>query len=412
MNKQWLTLIGSFLMTLLIPCPAEESNIISETIREVTVNGFLDMREGLRLQDDKEQKEISIMEARLQLDADLQKEWCDFKYKADLFADTVIEETVYENREVWFFSRPFEYMDLKVGRQVLTWGTGEWVFLNDLFPKDWQSFFIGRDKEYLKAPSDALKLSLFSKYCNLDLIYTPRFDPDNYITGEYISGDQNDAESHTDQPDSWFSDGETAVRLHRLLGRCEIAFYGYQGFWKTPHEGNNTLTFSPLQVYGGSMRGTIYHGIANFEFAYYDSIKDRGGSDQLIPNSELRYLFGYTFDPNRDFNISVQYYINRMLQFSEYKDSLPDSSSSDRTRQLVTVTFTRLMMNQNIELLVPFIHSPDDGDTYIRLVISYKYTDNIIFEAGANIFTGYKHNAYFNNLSNNTSFYLAFKYFF
>ena len=35
--------------------------------------------------------------------------------------------------------------DLKIGQQVLTWGTGDYVFLNDLFPKDYQSFFSGRD---------------------------------------------------------------------------------------------------------------------------------------------------------------------------------------------------------------------------------------------------------------------------
>ncbi|MFW6031595.1 MAG: hypothetical protein ACOC9T_03300, partial [Myxococcota bacterium] len=32
-------------------------------------------------------------------------------------------------------------------------GTGDLVFLNDLFPKDWRSFLLGRDLDYLKAPS-------------------------------------------------------------------------------------------------------------------------------------------------------------------------------------------------------------------------------------------------------------------
>ncbi len=62
---------------------------------------------------------------------------------------------------------------ITLGRQILTWGTGDLVFINDLFPKDWVSFFIGRDVEYLKAPSDALKVSAFSSWANLDLVYTP-----------------------------------------------------------------------------------------------------------------------------------------------------------------------------------------------------------------------------------------------
>ena len=45
--------------------------------------------------------------------------------------------------------------DVSIGRQVITWGTGDLVFLNDLFPKDFVSFFAGRDDDYLKAPGDA-----------------------------------------------------------------------------------------------------------------------------------------------------------------------------------------------------------------------------------------------------------------
>ena len=50
---------------------------------------------------------------------------------------------------------------------------GDLLFINDLFPKDWVSFFVGRDDEYLKAPSDSLKASFFNELFNLDFVYTP-----------------------------------------------------------------------------------------------------------------------------------------------------------------------------------------------------------------------------------------------
>ena len=53
-------------------------------------------------------------------------------------------------------------LDVKLGRQVLTWGTGDLLFLNDLFPKDWVSFFAGRDDEYLKAPSNTLRATQYN----------------------------------------------------------------------------------------------------------------------------------------------------------------------------------------------------------------------------------------------------------
>ena len=47
------------------------------------------------------------------------------------------------------------------------------VFANDLFPKDWKSFFIGRDDEYLKPPSTTVKLGILTGSGDLNAIVTP-----------------------------------------------------------------------------------------------------------------------------------------------------------------------------------------------------------------------------------------------
>ncbi|WP_221895381.1 hypothetical protein [Bathymodiolus japonicus methanotrophic gill symbiont] len=38
-------------------------------------------------------------------------------------------------REANIAFSPFSFMDIKFGRQILTWGTGDLIFINDLFPK-------------------------------------------------------------------------------------------------------------------------------------------------------------------------------------------------------------------------------------------------------------------------------------
>jgi len=62
-------------------------------------------------------------------------------------------------REASMSLRPTDDLDVRLGRQILTWGTGDLVFINDLFPKDWNAFILGRDEDYLKAPSDAFRLA-------------------------------------------------------------------------------------------------------------------------------------------------------------------------------------------------------------------------------------------------------------
>ncbi len=129
--------------------------------------GFLELRVGTRTQKDPYEKDISIGETRSQLE--ISKDWENIAIKmtGDLVYDHVYNHhnIHLENGLGWLDLReanlsisPFSFLDLKIGRQILTWGTGDMVFLNDLFPKDWKSFFIGRDEEYLKAPSDVIML--------------------------------------------------------------------------------------------------------------------------------------------------------------------------------------------------------------------------------------------------------------
>ena len=207
------------------------------------VSGFGEVRLGLRTQDDPHEKQVSIGETRLQIQVEKAWERATAKLTTDLLYDPVQDrytirleegEGVIDLREASLLVRPTAFMDVKVGRQILTWGTGDLLFINDLFPKDFISFFIGRDPEYLKAPSDAVKLSLFSPVVNFDLVYTPRFDADRFIDGSRISffnsqlgrRSGRDAIVPTDKPATWIADSEVAWRFYKNLSGYELAIYG------------------------------------------------------------------------------------------------------------------------------------------------------------------------------------------
>jgi len=149
---------------------------------------FLEARGGLRTQDDPhESKTATLEETRVQLNLSKTLDWARFRVKSDFLYDGVVEGADVDLREANVILAPFEFMELKAGRQILTWGTGDYIFINDLFPKDFKSFFTGRDDEYLKAPSDALKTSIYTDAFNLDFVYTPRFNPDRFIDGKGLS---------------------------------------------------------------------------------------------------------------------------------------------------------------------------------------------------------------------------------
>ncbi len=421
--SRWL--MSAVIILIVLSCPPviaqqEPVNDFDWLLSALDVHGFYEIRSGYRFQNDKHQKDMSIMETRLQLDLASYPDWADLKVKGDVLGDFVTEKADFQMREAYISTSPFGFMDLKIGRQILTWGTGDLVFINDLFPKDWQSFFIGRDNEYLKAPSDAVKISLFTDFANLDIVYTPQFDSDNFISGDRLSyWNSNlsrlagqDMIQHIDKPNRWFRDSEIAARLYKNINNYEFALYGYRGFWKSPG-GQNTAgqaIFPDLNVYGASIRGSIGKGIGNLELGYYESADDHSGKNPLVNNSEMRYLVGYSQEIGQDFTAAVQYYIEQMLNYGRYRSNLPSGPGRDEYRHLLTLRLTKLLMNQNLRCTLFTYYSPTDKDVHLRPNVNYKVNDNFTVETGANIFFGDYQHTFFGQFEKNTNIYTALRY--
>ena len=404
-------------------------------VEEWDLSGLLDVRAGTRTQPDRHEDDASIAEARLQLE--WEKTFGDVTFKAtgDFLYDPVSDRLNkvdlvrgtgwFDLRELWARSSPTEWMDVKVGRQVLTWGTADLLFVNDLFPKDWQAFFIGRDLEYLKAPTDAVKTSLFSDAANVDVVYMPRFNPSRFISGRRLSyyspamgtrAGQN-AVIRTDLPNEWFDDSEWATRVSRKLGSYELAAYGYWGYWKTP-EGFNPVrgraTYPRLSTYGASARGPAGRGIANAEAAWYDSRQDRIGSNPMVRNSEVRLLAGYETDLPElapELTVGLQYYVEVMQDYSAYHRALPPGAkAADRTRHVLTARLTKKLLNQDLTLSVFGYYSPSDADGYLRPNVRYKIDDHWTAEAGSNIFLGKDNHTFFGQFERNSNVYASLNY--
>ena len=398
---------------------------------EIDVHGFVDVRAGVRTQNDSNEKDTSLGEARFQLDLERMGDLSTIKIRSDFLYDDVPENRTLDLedgtgaidlREMNILVSPLDFMDVKVGRQILTWGTGDLLFINDMFPKDWQSFFCGRDVEYLKAPSDAVFVSLFPRFANIDIAYTPRFDSDRYISGDRISywnpmlGDRagRDAVIDPDKSDEWFENNETAIRIYKNVVGYELAAYAYDGYWKTP-QGMDPVTmrafFPELSVYGASVRGGLGKGLINFEGGYYDSKDDSDGSDPFVPNDEARVLIGYERELMKDLSAGFQYYVEHMLDYNDYKSALPGGQNArDEDRQVATIRLTKQALNQTLTLSLFTYYSPTDKDAYLRPVIKYKVTDVWLVTVGGNVFLGEDDHTFFGQFEKNNNVYGGVRY--
>jgi hypothetical protein len=406
----------------------QQTDIIEEDSEPfININGFFDIRGGIRTQDDPYQNQMSLGEVRLQLA--LQKDISIFSF--NLVTDFLYDANV-DNYDIaldkgtgWIDLReasvafsPLDALDIKIGRQILTWGTGDLIFINDLFPKDWQAFFTSRDLKYLKAPSDSVKSSFFSKYANIDFIFTPWFDQDRGITGEKLSYFNPMTGSLAGQnaiidPETPNSE-EYALRIYQNFGVNEVALYGYYGFWKSPlgfNQSTGRARYPKMRSLGASIRRPLGPGIVNLEAGYYDSFESGSSSDPFTPNSESRFLIGYEQEVIKNFSIGMQYYIEWMHDYNQYVTSNGTNPSYRKeVRHLLTNRLTLMTHQQNVTWSLFTFFSPSDLDAYFRPKVSYKVTDAWQVETGANFFVGKNDYSFFGQFALNNNVYGSVRY--
>ena len=385
----------------------------------LTWTGFAEGGLGARWDDIENLDKLTLGELRLRAETSYDHSSFRVDFKGDLAWDHVVEDLDGQVREFALTFRPAAKVDAKLGRQVLTWGTGDLLFLNDQFPKDFVSFFAGRDEEYLKAPADTARVSVFTPLVNVDLAFTPRFTPDEYLYGERFAfwnpvlGEvAAPAEPRrADEP----GNGELALRLFRTIGATEYALYGYSGRWKQPLgvDASGAPRFPRLRSWGASVRTPFHKGLFNAEAALYDSRDDRDGDDPATPNSELKLLVGYEQELVRNFTAGTQLYAERIMHHDRLMANSPDPDRErDQWRTVATLRLTyRAMQDRLTSSLFMFV-SPSDEDFYLRPSITWRRDDHWLVAAGLNLFGGNDEYTFFGQLEDNSNGWLRLRYYY
>jgi len=385
----------------------EDEHVKAQEEKGLDIHGFAEYRVGSFTQS--HFKDYSINEVRVQAST---KYIIDdnkfFAFKGDVYHDEVLNETDIEIREAYLFLRPHNDIDIKLGRQIVLWGTGDMVYVSDFSPKSWTSGFIGREDEYGKLPSDSLRVNGYFGEHHFDFVSNLRFRPDETptsdrflvydpLTGGFI-GNGNGPDNVYD--DGWFEDMTFALRYAYEYNGYEFNAYVYNGYWTIPSQyllpPSNNYTYSGLNAYGGSVQGNLGKGIANVEVAYYDSKDDRSGDDPLINNSLLRTLVGYEQEVTTNFSAGVQ--------------AMYDVIEKESNYQLYTLRLTRFLLQQTLKLSSFTYYSSTADDMFWKLNLDYQYSDEWTVYTGANFFSGKNNDTFFGAVQDNSNVFVGLRY--
>ena len=375
---------------------------------DFTLHGFLQGNYTLNTDDENpDGGDFKWAEERVQLKLDGSRDPYYLFIKTDVFYDHIDEEAGLDLREGYI-----DYVsgawDLRAGRQIITWGIGDLIFVNDVFPKDYEAFYAGRPLEYLKKGVDGVKVGLYPQAANIELVVIPIFEPNTFPGEERF---HNSMDPKADGPAVTNENTETALRTYRNFGGYDASLYFYRGFSRMPSMTSGGEFFYPeLSVYGASVEGRALGGILGFEVGYYDSRDDRGGDDPTVPNSSTRALASYKKQLMEDFNIGLQYYVENMHEYSDYERTLPAGyAREDRQYHLSSLRLTRFVMHQSLRLSLFVFYSPSDEDYMLNPEAKYKFTDKVWAAVGGNVFDG-NSSGRFGQLDKNDNAYFQMRY--
>ncbi|MDD5758702.1 MAG: hypothetical protein PHI06_06425 [Desulfobulbaceae bacterium] len=366
-------------------------------------------------------RDSKLAEERAQLKLEADQGPLSFFVKTDLAWDHLDDKEVLELREgtVDYTSSNW---DCKLGRQVVTWGLGDLVFINDVFPKDYEAFFAGRPLEYLKKGVDGVKFGLYPGFASFEVIAIPLFTANHFPDAQrfwMFDPLPMVTNRQTVEPTSNLDNTEVAVRAYRDVAGFDVSLYGYRGFCRQPAMQTDspssptrlTLWYPELAVYGASMQGSALGGVVSLETGYYDSREDRAGDNPMISNSQARFLVGYQRQFWEDFTVGLQYYGEEMLNYGEYTATLPPGMpAEEKLHDMVSVRLTQLLRHQTVKLSLFTFWGLSSADYLVNPEVKYNFTDQIWAALGANLYGGGEPWTQFGQLDHNDSIYLQTRY--
>lgn len=373
-------------ITMVVPPVQSQSNM--------NLHGYLEPAYGVKSSDEEPISRRNVLkEMRLMLQKKLygdRGEVLDVSLLAT--TDDSQNNSDLELREGSLFLPVTRSLEIKAGRQVMSWGPSQFEFINDHFTKDFTSFFIGRDLEFLKAPEDAVKLSYFGESANVDLIGSPNFEPDRLPRGEVIPVynpglrrlTASDSAPNVREPEDSVDHGEYHIRLHQTYGRWEAALYGYRGFVGQPAGWDGNTTFYPeLASAGFSLRGPFMDSVVWLEGSYDDIRDDLAGDTVNLPTDRAKVGVGLRYRTSPTVSYMVQAITAKQLDAGTYRSRLPSNHPDKHEyRNRLQVATTRTYWSDRLTLTLRGFAGLTEEDWYSRTSLNYEWSDAVTISGG------------------------------
>ena len=305
-----------------------------------------------------------------------------------------------EMRETYVTVSPVDFLDLSVGRQIVSWGKSNVLLVNDVVnPRDNREFAT-LSIESIRLATGMAKLDLFNENWGVSAILIPEIrqnkNPkfgDNFYPSDFKGLVENKPASNIENP-------QFAFALSGSLGPLDLSFYKSRLYSKSP-----VARATDAIVYGdGASLATNYE-------LFYDLLDHEGMStslteDKFAFNFDLARFTGLSMlaadKPNEriDLGSSVEWRrtdtsmlsLEFVKRFSKYKLDLPEYLRFTQPREYeYALSFSEMLLRNKLQVeatAVAFGLNAKNGG-FSRFTANYNWNDSLsIYTRLINYYSG------------------------
>ncbi len=313
--------------------------------------------------------------------------------------DNLSQDNRLDIREA-YATLPLGAFDIRAGKQIITWGTGDFLFINDFFPKNYAAFYAGLPIDHLKEGLTALRISGYSSAANLEIVATPFFQEnifpgqDRFILPKDPAGGLAPPLIH---PSLRFENGEVAIRLYRNILGWDAGLYGYTGHNRQPTlqilpadtGANLRIAFPQIASGGISLTGSLPLAVINLEAGFSHPFADGAWKAPLLPDQELKFLGGLKAGQTGAWSLGVQYY----AELNEFNPNTANMRSGnpfvpENIHQILTSSLDLSPGYQTLRIYCFAYYDLTYRESLVMPEISYQVTDRATIALGGRGYYG------------------------
>ena len=335
---------------------------------------------------------------RLRGELSLQKKNTEIFFSANAVYNSLISDySGFKIREL-FVSQTFGNIELRAGRQIITWGVADALRLSDIIsPMDY-SEFLAQDYDDIRIPENALRLKYSKNSFSAEALAVPvieTFDlPVDGRNSWAISISGNDSIITDNVPDLKIKNMEFGGRLQWFLSGVDFSVSALRTFNKMPvflldyYPQNQLLVcngkYQRMTMAGFDFSVPLSKFVFRGEFAeYFDEAQQPAIGQQIASKNSANALLGVDIYPGNDWNISLQY-------AHKYIDHYTNDLNAYRNSGTATVRISKELFRNTLNINTFAYIDVADGGIYDRTTFDYAVNDMLHIALGFDYFNADK----------------------